>query len=152
MNGFIIKTMNPEAIDEVLAIETASFKHPWTRECFINELSVENAFQFVLQYFNYDRSPRIIAYLCFRRVLDELHLLKFAVNPLYRRKGLGIQLLGHCLDPKRHPGVRRAILDVRASNTAAIGLYKKLGFEPAGRRRGYYSDTGEDALLMGKIF
>ena len=81
-------------------------------------------------------------------VVDELHLLELASHPEHRRKGLARALLVALLAHARAQHTRLILLEVRRSNLAAIALYESFGFETTGVRRGYYSDTGEDALEM----
>ena len=81
-------------------------------------------------------------------VVDELHLLELASHPEQRRKGFARALLMALLEHARSQHTRLILLEVRRSNVAAIALYESFGFETTGVRRGYYSDTGEDALEM----
>jgi [ribosomal protein S18]-alanine N-acetyltransferase len=90
----------------------------------------------------------LLAMGCAWRILDEAHIILMAVHPKYRRCGLGYGILLKLLDSARNCGMKYATLEVRASNEAAIALYSKLGFTAAGTRRNYYSDTGEDALVL----
>lgn len=78
---------------------------------------------------------------------DEMHVLEIAIGPQYRRQGLGSALLQEAMSAGLRDGAAIALLEVRASNAAAIEMYKKLGYHEVGRRPKYYSD-GEDALLM----
>ena len=85
---------------------------------------------------------------CFWSILEEAHITLLAVHPQYHRQGLGQALLCYLLKRASDNGLERATLEVRASNSAAIALYQKFGFKTAGRRRGYYQDNGEDALVL----
>lgn len=85
---------------------------------------------------------------CSWGILDEAHITVLAVHPVYRREGLGLLLLSALLRLAQRRGLERATLEVRASNHAALSLYQKFGFKEAGRRRRYYKDTGEDALIL----
>ena len=80
-------------------------------------------------------------------VVDELHITVVAVDPLQRRQGLGRQVLQALLNKGQQQGAERATLEVATSNTAAVGLYRDLGFQDAGIRRGYYRN-GDDALIQ----
>jgi len=84
-------------------------------------------------------------------ILDEGHILDVAVHPEYRGHGLGKLLVEHVLAACRQRGAEFVSLEVRPSNSEAIGLYHRLGFDETGRRPRYYHD-GEDALLMEYIF
>ncbi|MEP7050086.1 MAG: ribosomal protein S18-alanine N-acetyltransferase [Pseudomonadota bacterium] len=88
------------------------------------------------------------AFLLAWSVADELHLLELATHPEQRRKGFARALLVALLDHARTHHARLILLEVRRSNLAAIALYESFDFETTGVRRGYYSDTGEDALEM----
>lgn len=134
-------------LNAVLALERRAFKNPWGMFAYVNELACPQACCYVLK----TDSGEVIAYMCVRLIASELHVLKIAVNEAYRRQGMACQLLHHCL--ARIPAaVDFAFLEVRPSNTAAIRLYQKLGFTVWGCRPGYYTDTEEDAIIMGKIF
>ena len=90
----------------------------------------------------------VVGYLCLWAVADEVHVTNLAVDPAWRGEGIGRFLLGTLLVRHRAAGARRAFLEVRPGNTEARRLYQSLGFREVGRRRGYYVDTGEDALLL----
>jgi ribosomal-protein-alanine N-acetyltransferase len=90
----------------------------------------------------------IAAYVFFRRVLDEMHILKVATaRPWQRRQGAWL-LMDEAIRRARKMGLRQVFLEVRASNIAAIRLYEKTGFTVAGRRPGYYYDDNDDAIMM----
>jgi len=91
---------------------------------------------------------RVVGYLCLWEVAGELHITNVAVHPTVRRRGIARTLLGGVLDDARQRGLRLVVLEVRPSNAEALGLYDSFGFRVVGRRRGYYYDTGEDALVM----
>ena len=90
----------------------------------------------------------IVAYAAFRLVLDELHVMNLAVRPEARRRGFGRFLLGLGLARGRRAGAGRALLEVRAGNAAARGLYAECGFRPLGQRKQYYVDPSEDAYVL----
>jgi ribosomal-protein-alanine N-acetyltransferase len=85
---------------------------------------------------------------CSWTILEEAHIILLAVHPDYRRQGLGHSLLWGLLDCARCRGQEWAILEVGASNEAALKLYTQFGFREVGRRKGYYADTHEDALIL----
>jgi ribosomal-protein-alanine N-acetyltransferase len=82
------------------------------------------------------------------RAADEVHLLDLAVDPDARRRGIGRALLEAVLVDARTSGAALALLEVRAQNAQALALYAALGFVQTGVRRAYYSDNGEDAVVM----
>jgi len=85
---------------------------------------------------------------CFWSILEEAHITILAVHPLYHGQGLGKAILYSLLRTATDIGLERATLEVRDSNYVAISLYQKFGFKTAGRRRGYYKDNNEDALIL----
>jgi ribosomal-protein-alanine N-acetyltransferase len=90
----------------------------------------------------------VVGYVCLWEIADELHITNIAVHPAHRRRGLGRSLLGGVIQDGRERGLRIVVLEVRPSNREALPLYESFGFRVVGRRRGYYYDTGEDALVM----
>ena len=147
MTVWLFTTLKAEHLAEVLKIENASFQHPWHRRAFENELACTDAAQYAVLA---PGDRRIIGYLFVRIVSREMHLLKIAVAPRWRRRGVAAWTLKQCFAGARRKGIEQVILEVRATNRAAIGLYFTLGFAVIGTRRRYYSDTGEDALVMAK--
>lgn len=97
-------------------------------------------------------SPSTTHYLiglgCFWSIVEEAHITIVAIHPNYQRQGLGKLLLSALLKNAIRQNLERATLEVKPSNQAAVSLYEKFGFTEAGRRRGYYQDTGEDALIL----
>lgn len=85
---------------------------------------------------------------CYWAILEEAHITILAIEPNFHHQGLGQALLYALLASAHQRGLERATLEVRASNQAALSLYSKFGFQVAGRRRRYYQDTGEDALVL----
>src|ERR1051325_801484 len=136
--------MRPGDLDEVVTIERASFGMPWSRGAFLYEIEQNRVARcWVLRH-----DERVVAYLCLWEIGDELHVTNIAVHPGSRRQGLARQLLGAILDDGRSRGLRAVTLEVRPTNDEARALYESFGFRVVGRRRGYYYDTGEDALIM----
>lgn len=142
---FSIRRMTVEDLDEVLPIEQASYRTPWSQPAFESEIRAPHAFPLVL---GQPDPPLVIGYICSWRMLDECHILNVAVHPSFRRMGLASQMIDHLLEICREGGTLHYFLEVRESNEGAISLYRKYGFKVCGIRRKYYSDTGEDALVM----
>ena len=141
-----IEAMNaPSQIDEVLAVEEASFTNPWTREMYLAELE-NRTISFC--YLARNDEGRVVGFCSFWRALDELHINNLAVLPEFRRAGIASALLGRVLAEGTRLGARRATLEVRRSNDAARLLYERFGFSIAGVRRGYYTNPVEDALIL----
>lgn len=135
--------MIPEDLDEVMKIEEQCFPTPWPREIFETELESPRSLLNVARV-----GGAVAGYIVAWMVYDEIHILNIAVHPDFRRMGLGEALLEDCLDYFSGKGAKQAILEVRRGNLGAQKLYKKLGFEPIGVRKRYYTDTGEDAIVM----
>lgn len=133
-------------LPEVLAIERASFVTPWTRQGFVFELLHNECARYIVALV----AGRVVGYAGIWVLLDEAHLTSIAVHPEWRGRGLGRALMEEMLALARSLGVRAMTLEVRPSNLPARRLYASLGFEERGRRKGYYADTGEDALIMWK--
>ncbi len=140
--------MREADIDAVLTIETASFQRPWNRESFLDELANRNAAAFILKRHEAFESSAATAYICFRLLYDEMHLMKIAVAPDWRNSGLAGRVLSHGLGQAAAQGAAVALLEVRPTNQSALGLYRRFGFRQIGRRKQYYSETGEDALVL----
>ncbi|MEZ2224880.1 ribosomal protein S18-alanine N-acetyltransferase [Microcoleus sp.] len=92
--------------------------------------------------------PTLIGIGCLWAILEEAHIIMLAIHPQFQRQGLGQALLLALLKSAHDRQLERSTLEVRESNFAAVSLYKKFGFKEAGRRKRYYEDTGEDALVM----
>jgi ribosomal-protein-alanine N-acetyltransferase len=136
--------MRPEDLDEVLEIERASFTMPWSRGAFLYEIEKNR----VARCWVVHEEGAVVGYICLWEIADELHITNIAVHPRRRRRGIARRLLAGVLEDARRRSLRLIGLEVRPSNTEARTLYEGLGFRVVGRRRGYYYDTGEDALVM----
>ena len=129
--------------DQVMEIERASFPVPWSERAFEDEINrgISNLWALV-------SNEKIYAYICFWMFDKEMHILNFAVHPEKRRQGLGRYLLMMVIDIGTARGIENIWLEVRPSNGPALSIYKKFGFSDVGRRKGYYSDSQEDAIIM----
>jgi [ribosomal protein S18]-alanine N-acetyltransferase len=139
-----LELMRVEDLDEVLEIERASFSMPWSRGAFMYEIERNR----VARCWVVREEGGVVGYLCLWEVADELHITNVAVHPAHRRRGLGRMLLAHVLQDAGRRSLSLVGLEVRPTNTEARALYESFGFRVVGRRRGYYYDTGEDALIM----
>jgi ribosomal-protein-alanine N-acetyltransferase len=141
-------------IDEIIAIEKDSFPTPWSANIFHSEITSPVSRLLVGRRVG-DRKRQVVGYVVYLRVLDEMHLHNIAVRRDQRRQGIASRLLEEALRRSRVEGAQSVTLEVRQSNLPAKSFYKKLGFFVGGVRRGYYTDTGDDALIMwadiGKI-
>jgi ribosomal-protein-alanine N-acetyltransferase len=136
---------SPSQIDDILAIESASFSSPWTHEMYVAELNNAGVSYF---YLAKTEAGAVVGFCSFWHVLEELHINNLAVLPAYRRWHIATALLQRVLDDGVRLGAIRATLEVRRSNEPARMLYEKFGFSVAGVRRGYYSNPPEDALVL----
>lgn len=136
-----------DELDDVLAIEHASFTNPWTREMYLAELQNRDVSSCYVA-----RTPegRAAAFCSFWLVLDELHINNLAVAPDQRRRGAATALLQRVFADATIRGARRATLEVRRSNVEAQQLYERFGFVVSGVRLRYYSQPVEDALVLAK--
>ena len=132
-------------VDAVLALETESFTNPWSRETLLWELRHSDVTRV---YLLRTETDRVVAFCIAWVIFDELHINTLAVSPAERRKGLATFLLREVMGAAALEGARRATLEVRASNTAALALYTRLGFAVTARRPGYYTNPAEDALIL----
>ena len=143
MKDFVICPMTESDLDDVLAIEAVAFPRPWSRSNFLDELNSPHSFPLVV----FDQEGTLAGYICPMLLLDEGHILNVAVRNEYRGHGLGRLLVTRVLRECRDRGAEFVSLEVRPSNTAAISLYRGLGFVETGLRKRYY-ENGEDAILM----
>jgi ribosomal-protein-alanine N-acetyltransferase len=140
-----IRGMTERDLDEVMQIERRSFPTPWSRRLFERELLLPYAKAFVAL----EIPPnQVVGYICFWLVAQETHILNLAAHPGRRRRGIGARLLRYGVNYCREKGAQEITLEVRRSNYQAISLYRNFQFQPQGIRRHYYSDSGEDAVIM----
>lgn len=138
-----IRKIEIEDINRIFEIEKASFPSPWTKETLKMQICSPIALNYLLEV-----HERIVGYIMCLLAYDECHVLSLAVDPKFRKKGYATKLLSYTLSTLKQRGVKYVFLEVRENNFVAIHLYLKFGFEIIGRRKGYYQDTKEDALLM----
>jgi [ribosomal protein S18]-alanine N-acetyltransferase len=143
-DGLTLGPMTLDDLDEVLGIERASFQTPWSRGAFRYELTENRVARSVVVRIG----RQLTGYLCLWEIGHEIHVTNLAVHPSFRRRGIARVLLGSILEEARRSGVELVFLEVRPTNVEALTLYESLGFRVIGRRKGYYFDTGEDALVM----
>lgn len=139
------RTMGPDDLDEAMAIECLSYLTPWSRSAFDREIADNMTAEYIVAE---APSGSICGYAGMWVLMDEGHITNIAVHPDFRRQGIGTALLCEMARRGRARGVDKLTLEVRPSNAAAQNLYSQLGFVARGRRKRYYSDTGEDAIIM----
>ena len=135
------------------ALEAACHSHPWTESQLRDEVSYgPPGAVLVLRGPPRTRETwgAVRAYCVYRMVIDEMHILNVAVAPGWRRQGLARWLLGFAMRKAAREGARRAFLEVRAGNREALSLYRGLGFARVGVRPVYYTEPGEDAVLLAR--
>lgn len=137
--------MRETDLDQVIAIEKKSFVAPWSKRLFRETLAFPHSFNLVMRK---KVDNKIAGYANFYLIRDEAHMLNIAVAPESRKKGYARLLLTHAIEALREKGAEVFFLEVRESNEDAINLYVKLGFTMIGRRKKYYTETNEDALVM----
>jgi len=131
-------------LDRVGEIERESFSIPWSRGAFQYEIEQNR----LARCWTGRVDGEVIGYLCLWEIGEEIHITNVAVARAWRRQGIARSMLTEILDDARRRGLRMVFLEVRPTNVEALGLYEALGFRVIGRRKGYYYDTGEDALVM----
>jgi len=141
--------MRLDDLEQVVEIDQLSFSLPWPAHSFRYEL-LENdvSRQWVVEIQSANRAPKVIGMIVVWLIMDEAHIATIAVHPEYRGLGIGRQILLAALRECAAQRALSATLEVRERNAIAIDMYRKLGFEVVGRRKRYYQDTNEDAILM----
>jgi len=142
--GVVVRRLEPEDVDAVVAIETEAFTTPWRRETFLDLVDRPGLELLVME----ERDAGVIGYAVLWCILDQGELANMAVAPSFRGRGLGSHLLARVLETARDRGVETVFLEVRASNERAARLYGRFGFAEVGIRRHYYERPREDALVM----
>jgi [ribosomal protein S18]-alanine N-acetyltransferase len=147
-HSFVIRQMTHEDMPEVIALEQAAFRNPWSPELLRRELDHDWSTILLVEESLPTGGRCLLGLAIFWIVQDEVHVLNVAVAPEHRRRGVGRAVMDEVLARGRHRRCSLATLEVRRSNEAAIGLYRSLGFRSVGVRPNYYVDEKEDALVM----
>ena len=137
--------LSTEDLDQVIEIEKTAFPYPWSRNIFQRELTYDWAH--LIGRLD-DQSGRLVAYVNYWLVYDEVHVLNIAVHKDDRRHGHGAAMLDHVVAFSRMHRCATITLEVRRNNLSAQALYKRFGFKQVGIRPRYYVEDGEDALVM----
>lgn len=146
VSNYLIRRMTVRDLDEVMAIETQVFSLPWSKQSYMGELKNQFA-----TYLVCDKEAEVAGYVGIWVVFEEAHITNVAVAPKWQGQGLGRVLMEEAEKVARSKNALRILLEVRPSNHAALSLYKSLGYMETGRRKEYYSDNGEDAIVMTKL-
>ena len=140
-----------EDIESISAIETASFAQPWQPLAIIGELAIADGWHRVARVAAASEKQTTVAgYILVRFLTDEMHIMKLAVDPHWRNHGMATLLLEAAQREAVQRHATQMLLEVRPSNWAAVGFYRKAGFQTIGIRPNYYPKTREDALVMSK--
>ena len=137
--------MNETHVSAVAELEKLCFSAPWSERSIASELQNEYSLWLVDE-----RNGVAVAYVGSQSCPPEADVMNVAVDPEFRRQGVGEGLMVALMDALRAKGMESLTLEVRASNSPAIALYDRLGFTEVGRRPNYYTDPREDALIMRK--
>ena len=143
MMNVIFRAMTTDDAEAVAALESKCFAMPWSREDFWRETRNELA-----TYIVGELNGRIVAYAGAWVSFEQAEVMHVAVEPKFRGQGLGTLLFGALIEAVKLRGATSITLEVRPSNTPAVKLYENFGLKSVGRRKGYYLDNGEDALIM----
>ena len=138
-----IRVLELGDLNAIEAIEQKAYPTPWSRSMFASELAKPTSI--CLGAFE---GQELVGYVINSRYVDAWHVMNVAVDPEHQRRGVASALLERLFEVTHDDERRGYTLEVRVSNEEAIGLYERLGFEPRGIRRGYYTDNREDALIM----
>lgn len=142
-----VRSAVPADLPGLVSLEQACFAIPWSEESLRYDLCDHPA----AHYFVADAPDGSLAgYAAFWQALDEAQITNVAVAPAWRRRGLGRLLLQALIGKASELALETLFLEVRSSNRPAIALYESAGFKSVGLRRAYYSDNGEDAIIMLK--
>lgn len=155
MKILVIKPVAPKQISAVLELDRLCFGGLWNADGYLREVNSPNSTLLALSLSNppgqirqKDYDSRIIGIGCLWAIVEEAHITLLGIHPEYRGQKLGQLLLCILLENALKRNLSRATLEVSTNNQQALSLYQKLGFRTAGRRRKYYSQTGEDALIL----
>ena len=141
----IIETMKASHVAQIAELEKICFSDPWSEKSIASELNNELAF-----WLTAIEGDLVAGYIGSQTVIDETDMMNVAVHPDFRRKGIAEALVNALVEALKSRGSRCLTLEVRASNEPAIMLYEKLGFSQIGRRKNYYRNPREDALILRK--
>ncbi len=149
--AWTLRRARPGDVDRIVAIERDGFLHPWSRELVERELG--HSWSRILLACDETplRDERVLGYIVFWIVHDEVHVLNVATALEARRRGVGRSLMEAAEEEGRARGARLATLEVRRSNAGAIALYRAIGYRQVGIRPNYYAEENEDAIVMVKM-
>jgi ribosomal-protein-alanine N-acetyltransferase len=141
----MLEKMNPAHVPQIAQLEKICFSDPWSENSIASELDNKLAFWLVAT-----EGETVAGYIGSQTVMEETDMMNVAVHPDFRRQGIAEALVNGLVEHLKAMGSRCLTLEVRASNAPAIALYEKLGFTEIGRRKNYYRNPREDALILRK--
>jgi len=144
LSGLKIRKMTLDDLEQVVAIDQGSFSLPWPPRSFQFELTDNPASRCLVA----DLDGHVVGMAVAWLIVDEIHIATIATHPDFRKQGIGEKLLSFILQSARDEGALTSFLEVREGNDAALKMYHKFGYIESGRRKGYYKDNDEDAILM----
>nr|WP_315020261.1 ribosomal protein S18-alanine N-acetyltransferase [uncultured Aminipila sp.] len=147
MNQLVIRVAEERDIKPMADLDRICFAEPWSEEAFKSDI-MENDRAF---YIVAEIDGRLAGYAGLWVIVDEGHITNVAVAPENRRKGIGRAIVATLIEVAEENGLNSFTLEVRESNLAAQALYREFKFKPAGIRKGYYLDNGENAIIMWRI-
>jgi ribosomal-protein-alanine N-acetyltransferase len=147
MAELVIRKAEIGDVKGLAKIEEACFSTPWSEESLRHDIAENKLATYIVA----DLEGELIGYIGVWSIVDEGHINNVAVLPRYRKMHVATILMNTMINATEAAGLKSHTLEVRASNTAAQGLYEKFGFKESCRRRGYYEDNGEDAIIMWRI-
>ena len=143
-DNIFLRPMTKADVRAVAMIEKACFRTPWTERMLLSDLKNDVSQYFVAE----DDAKEMLAYLGMWILFDEAHITNVAVMPKFRRQGIAKKIMLHGMQNAISLGATQMTLEVRETNAGAQALYFGMDFVSAGRRKKYYTDTGEDALIL----
>lgn len=141
------RLMTAQHVEQVAQLEKQCFSSPWSINSIQGELTNPLSLWVVAT-----EGEKLAGYVGSQTVLGEADMMNLAVDPAFRRQGIGRELVNTLVTRLKEKGAYCLTLEVRASNVQAISLYDQLGFQEIGRRPNYYSNPKEDALILRKSF
>ncbi|TDP55988.1 ribosomal protein S18-alanine N-acetyltransferase [Aminicella lysinilytica] len=147
MSELTIRKATVSDVPGLETIEQECFETPWSEESLRHDIAENKLATYIVA----DLEGELIGYIGVWSIADEGHINNVAVLPKYRRMHVGTILLNTMINATEEAGIVSHTLEVRASNEAAQSLYGRFGFKESGRRKGYYEDNGEDAIIMWRM-
>ncbi len=145
-NNFSIKPFSEECLNSVAEIETVCFAEPWSRDAILS------SYNFNTNFFVAEKCGVIIGYIGVQSIFGEGYITNIAVLPNYRGHGVGTALLNAAVSFCKETGLSFLSLEVRKSNFTAVSIYEKAGFKAVGKRKNFYSNPTEDAIIYTVYF